>query len=235
MTAIQAQTRMDVRGRRRLRLAANSGRKLEARNESAVRGRAVRPDRPHSHENRLYAVPSADSLARIVSPVTWSKRPSLRSGDQLPAGAKKQLRRKGRMAAAAGGASRDQAVLVKQSSRGYTAPISRMSRVHSKPARASQTAVRFHEQLAQGVLQTTLFIFALVALFAIGMALATLLGLGVQPGEAITVLPGDTLWSLASAVEADVPTSKIVSDIIALNGLEGPEIIDGMKLMLPAY
>ncbi len=86
--------------------------------------------------------------------------------------------------------------------------------------------------------------WALLALAAIG-----LLGLGYAreavaspvlgnavpaAAERVTVEPGDTLWGIASSRYPDADVRQKVFEIEQLNGLNGPTIMPGQRLRVPA-
>ncbi|QOR46345.1 LysM peptidoglycan-binding domain-containing protein [Trueperella pecoris] len=105
-------------------------------------------------------------------------------------------------------------------------------RPQSQPQPRSRARVR--PQLHSAVL-ATLFVAGMLATMALGMLLYTALGFGMEAGSAITVMSGESLWSIADAMGVDVPTSQIVNDIVALNSLDGAHIEAGSTLLLPAY
>lgn len=49
----------------------------------------------------------------------------------------------------------------------------------------------------------------------------------------ITVLPGDTLWSLAALIAPEADPREVVDDIVRLNMLGGGDIYAGQKLAIP--
>ncbi len=50
----------------------------------------------------------------------------------------------------------------------------------------------------------------------------------------ITVLPGDTLWSLAGVIAPEADPREVVDAIVRLNLLDGGAIFVGQKLAIPA-
>lgn len=78
---------------------------------------------------------------------------------------------------------------------------------------------------------------AAVAIFAFALAifLYAVLGVGPQAGAVTTVMAGDSLWSIASAMGSGLPTEQVVRDIMSLNALDGTHIEAGAQLLLPAY
>lgn len=83
--------------------------------------------------------------------------------------------------------------------------------------------------LALGIAAAAIFAFAL------GIFLYAALGLGLQAGGVTTVMAGDSLWSIASAMGTGLPTERVVHDIMALNALDGTHIAAGSQLLLPSY
>lgn len=125
-----------------------------------------------------------------------------------------------------------------------TAPVAPALRSERKRT-VDTPARRAHERQAQRQLQrgfslnnaamVMLTIAGMVMAFALGVLVFTAMGLGLQAGDAITVVSGDTLWSIAAAMGVDVPTAQVVQDIAELNGLSGYSIVAGTELILPAY
>ncbi len=83
----------------------------------------------------------------------------------------------------------------------------------------------------------------------LGVAVAALLGFGyareaagsslVGSGrsaavETVTVGPGDTLWDIASTRYPGADVREKVFEIEQLNGLSGPTILAGQRLLVPA-
>lgn len=78
---------------------------------------------------------------------------------------------------------------------------------------------------------------------AIGIAFAALSGgSAVASGadapavsvETVTVMPGDTLWSIASAVAPEVDPRDVIGEISRMNLLHGGELQIGQELAIPA-
>jgi len=53
--------------------------------------------------------------------------------------------------------------------------------------------------------------------------------------EVVTVTSGDTLWSLASGIDAKIDTRRVVEDIRAINEVKPGDLRPGMSLKIPAY
>jgi len=51
--------------------------------------------------------------------------------------------------------------------------------------------------------------------------------------ETITVLPGESLWSIASQVDSTANKADLVAAIIDLNGLTGSALHTGQQLRVP--
>jgi nucleoid-associated protein YgaU len=58
-------------------------------------------------------------------------------------------------------------------------------------------------------------------------------GLRLAGESSVVVQPGDTLWSVATAVAGGEDVRVVVDRIQALNGLEGAELVPGQVLQLP--
>ncbi|UWF76867.1 MULTISPECIES: LysM peptidoglycan-binding domain-containing protein [Microbacterium] len=52
--------------------------------------------------------------------------------------------------------------------------------------------------------------------------------------ETVTVMPGDTLWSIAAHVAPDADPRDVVDDIIRLNNLPGGMVQAGSEIAIPA-
>lgn len=77
------------------------------------------------------------------------------------------------------------------------------------------------------------------------MAGAYFLGLGASQAGAdstvsttsfqkVTVMPGDTLWSIATAVAPNVDTQHVIAEIVSLNQLDTATVQPGQRLAIPA-
>lgn len=115
------------------------------------------------------------------------------------------------------------------------ATVRRPVRRVERNERASSAASIDAYSLAVSVGKIVLGALVGLALFVLGMMIATALGLGMDASHLVYVQPGDTLWSIASMVDAQVPTTQVVSDIQALNGLANDNLIVGQELAIPAY
>lgn len=51
--------------------------------------------------------------------------------------------------------------------------------------------------------------------------------------QTVTVMPGDTLWSLATTIAPSADPRDVIDDIIRLNNLAGGEIQAGSELAIP--
>ena len=52
--------------------------------------------------------------------------------------------------------------------------------------------------------------------------------------ETVTVMPGDTLWSIATSVAPDADPRDVIGDISRMNLLRGGELQIGQTLAIPA-
>jgi nucleoid-associated protein YgaU len=88
-----------------------------------------------------------------------------------------------------------------------------------------------------------LFFGTVLALIA--LAVAYFLGAGAsQAGadstvsttsfEQVTVMPGDTLWSIATNVAPNADTQSVIAEIVSLNQLETATVQPGQRLAIPA-
>ncbi|WP_447947923.1 LysM peptidoglycan-binding domain-containing protein [Microbacterium maritypicum] len=90
--------------------------------------------------------------------------------------------------------------------------------------------------------RAVLLSFASVPL-AIGIAFAALSGgSAIASGadsaavsvETVTVMPGDTLWSIATSVAPDADPRDVIGEISRMNLLRGGELQIGQTLAIPA-
>ncbi|SNR54753.1 LysM peptidoglycan-binding domain-containing protein [Blastococcus mobilis] len=80
-----------------------------------------------------------------------------------------------------------------------------------------------------------------VLLLATGVALGSWLepfvggdgDLRLAGGSSVVVQPGDTLWSIASALPGDGDVRALIDEIQELNGLSGADVRPGQVLLLP--
>lgn len=109
-----------------------------------------------------------------------------------------------------------------------------------RPVRAVQAARREPIRLNR---RGRLFFGSLLVLPII--AVAYFLGLGAsQAGadstvsstsfEQVTVMPGDTLWNIATTIAPDADTQQVIADIVSLNQLETATVQPGQRLAIPA-
>ena len=83
---------------------------------------------------------------------------------------------------------------------------------------------------------TALVVLVLFAVLSIGRAGSQAATVS-QTGPALTqttVLPGDTLWSVAQRLAPDHDTRAVVAQIKRLNHLTGSSLQAGQQLLLPA-
>ena len=80
---------------------------------------------------------------------------------------------------------------------------------------------------------------------AIALAVAYFLGFGAsQAGadstvstvsfEQITVMPDDTLWSIAGEIAPNADTQQVIAEIVSLNQLDTATVQPGQRISIPA-
>jgi len=52
--------------------------------------------------------------------------------------------------------------------------------------------------------------------------------------EQVTVMPGDTLWSIAGDIAPTADTQQVIADIVSLNQLETATVQPGQRIAIPA-
>lgn len=101
------------------------------------------------------------------------------------------------------------------------------------PARARRARVRLTRRARR---------LAVVMALASGVAVGSWLGPLIAGGgtdlrlageSSVVVRSGDTLWSIASAVDGGGDVRAVIDAIQALNGLRGTELVPGQTLVLP--
>lgn len=109
------------------------------------------------------------------------------------------------------------------------------ARVVSRPAQAGAAGLRL---TARG--RRLLTVLALVAATGASVALGALVGTAANPSSSsattttVTVAPGQTLWSLASAAAAPGEDPRDVLEQIAdINGLASADLAVGQELLVP--
>lgn len=85
-----------------------------------------------------------------------------------------------------------------------------------------------------GTLATLLVIgaLAIAAMFGGSQAVATAESGGADFGY-VVVLPGESLWSVASALDANVDPRDLVAEIVQLNKLDGSGVQAGQPIAVP--
>ena len=57
--------------------------------------------------------------------------------------------------------------------------------------------------------------------------------LAVTPTVTVTVQPGQSLWTIAGAVDPDRDARDVVADIVQLNNLSAGSVLPGQQLFVP--
>jgi len=105
--------------------------------------------------------------------------------------------------------------------------------VRAVPARAERARLRLTRRARR---------LAVVMALASGVAVGSWLGPLIAGGgtdlrlageSSVVVQPGDTLWSIASAVDGGGDVRTVIDAIQALNGLHGTELVPGQTIVLP--
>ena len=96
-----------------------------------------------------------------------------------------------------------------------------------KPLDRSQVsaAIRAHERRVYYGVSSALTVIGMVMAFALGIFLYAALGFGLQAGDAITVVSGDTLWSIATAMGLELPTVQVVRERGVPRGFFGAHLV----------
>ncbi len=134
-------------------------------------------------------------------------------------------------------ASADSAVSARWTIRPGARPIVAGSRRSERTShyRAQERVARADDVQFGRAVALALTMIGMLVTFALGIFLYAALGFGLQAGDVVTVVSGDTLWNIATAMGVDVPTAQVVQDIAELNALDSPSIAAGTELVLPAY
>jgi hypothetical protein len=67
-----------------------------------------------------------------------------------------------------------------------------------------------------------------------GSAIASNEHVATASFETVTVMPGDTLWSIAEAVAPGADPREVIGDITRLNALQGGALQIGQEIAIPA-
>lgn len=59
--------------------------------------------------------------------------------------------------------------------------------------------------------------------------------LAVTPTVTVTVQPGQSLWTIASAVDPNRDARDVVADIVQLNNLSAGSVLPGQQLFVPTH
>lgn len=101
------------------------------------------------------------------------------------------------------------------------------------PARAARPALRITRR---GRLSITLAFAVVLAALGVAGGSQALAGSETQPVpvQSVTVLPGDTLWSIAQQGAAPGEDVRdVIAEIVELNGLESSAVYAGQQLTVP--
>lgn len=107
-------------------------------------------------------------------------------------------------------------------------------RTHQGQSGAAQSSVRLTRRGRLAVFLGTLAV-ALTASFFLGAgAVGTEESGTPAPTEIVMVGTGDTLWGIAAEVAGDADIRDVMTEIERLNALDGPALMAGQKLRVPA-
>ena len=105
--------------------------------------------------------------------------------------------------------------------------------VTSPPTTRFRLTIRGRRVLAVLVSAPIALALALAALSS-GSAIATAeQGAVAGTFEMVTVVSGDTLWTLAERIAPEHDPRDVVDDIVQLNGLSGVAVFPGQELAIP--
>jgi LysM repeat protein len=65
------------------------------------------------------------------------------------------------------------------------------------------------------------------------MAAVSASGLAVPRTVAVTVQPGDYVWSIEGKVDPDRDPRDVIADIVQLNDLQAGKVMPGQQLFVP--
>lgn len=103
--------------------------------------------------------------------------------------------------------------------------------------RVAQTRLRLTvrgRRVLAGLAAVPAIVALSIAILSGGGALAS--GEGNAPAgtyEQLTVLPGDTLWSIAEAIAPDADPRDVVGELMRLNALPSGELVAGQSIAVP--
>lgn len=103
--------------------------------------------------------------------------------------------------------------------------------------RVAQTRLRLTargRRVLAGLAAVPAIVALSIAILSGGGALAS--GEGSAPAgtyEQLTVLPGDTLWSIAQSIAPDADPRDVVGELMRLNALSSGELVAGQSIAVP--
>jgi LysM repeat protein len=113
----------------------------------------------------------------------------------------------------------------------------RATRLAAGQGQAASAPLRLTRRGRVVVAVAAALLLAALSLVVAGSALATSHATPPRGGEQrltqVTVLPGQSLWSVAEAADPDADTRLVIQQIINLNGLTGDTIVAGQRLWIP--
>ncbi|WP_297724443.1 LysM domain-containing protein [uncultured Mobiluncus sp.] len=124
--------------------------------------------------------------------------------------------------------------------RAFRARQSRPAYLRLVPKTSASPAVAARPVLSWDAvaLRVGLFILAALVMVFLGMVLGLGLSPDFVPTDFIqhTVVPGDTLWDIAAANAAGVPTDEVLADMMDANALDAGSVLNtGQTVLVPVY
>lgn len=175
----------------------------------------------------VYPLPAASQRSAEAAEVTPARTRHLRVvGDADLRRAELEFEARQRALAAAGRwAQRQQAPQLRDAAPTPEAP---------RPAAATAEAPLVLTARGRAVVRALVATAAVALAIAVGALIGGLFSAAPVAGESVTVNSGDTLWSIASAEVPGADVRDVVTQIMALNGLESSTVQAGQVIVLPA-
>ena len=119
------------------------------------------------------------------------------------------------------------------------APSHPALRPYSTPHATAVSSRAYRFDLGK-LLQVALFALAALAVVFVGMLVGAWLGpdMAQAPVDYLvhTVLPGDTLWSVAQSNAGALPTDEMLSRLMSLNDLDAASVLQsGQQILVPVF
>lgn len=110
------------------------------------------------------------------------------------------------------------------------------SATNSSDEMLTEKPLSWRSLIGRAVLFALVTVAALVLGALVGIGLDPFLGLAPVDYFSHTVVTGDTLWNLAAANAASLPTEEVLEQIMKINQLDAASVLQaGQQVLIPIY